>query len=178
MRYVGAAFDFEDYQKVHVYRRNEHGIFLLPFGPPDTIDSIKYRLVVDGLWIADPTNPNTMTDERGNTLSLLTLALPPVRTLRSPTLARDGTIEFSIRHKPDSKVFLTGDFTNWEPFMIQMDERTEGIYTISINLAPGNYEYCFIVDGLRMLDPLNHSYGADSHGYLASRFIVSRRTSR
>ena len=171
-RYVGAAFDIEDYQKIHVFKQNEHGVFLLPYTPPRDVESIRYRLVVDGLWMPDPKNPDVVVDERGNKLSSLKLELPPVRALKSPTLGKNGEIEFAIRHKAGSRIYLTGDFTNWEPFTIKLIERADGIYSAGVSLSPGRYEYCFIVDGLRILDPLNSSYGADSHGYLASRFIV------
>ena len=174
VRYVGAAFDFEDFQRIHVFKRNKNGVFLLPFSPPRNLESITYRLVVDGLWIPDPRNPDVVSDERGNKLSYLSVSLPPERILRSPIVAASGNVRFIIKHKPGARVYLAGDFTNWEPFMIRMPEGDAGVYSVSLRLSPGQYEYCYIVEGLRVLDPLNPSYGADSHGYLASHFTVSR----
>ncbi len=171
-RYVGIAFEFEEYQRIHPFLRNQHDVFVLLFDPPEDSRELTYRIVVDGLWMPDPHNPNTVRDHKGNRLSQFTYKLPARRVIESPVISADGTVEFNVRYSAGKRVYLTGDFTNWEPFMIKMNETTPGLYTISRRFPPGDYSYCFIAGGARMTDPLNPFFYADSHGYLASRLTV------
>lgn len=171
-RYVGIAFDFENFQTIHPYKRNAQNVFVFPLEVPEGLSELTYRIVVDGLWMPDPRNPDHTVDNKGNLLSRFTFKLPEKTILASPVVKPDGTVEFNVRHSSGGRVFLTGDFTNWEPFMIEMDEISPGLYSLSRRFPPGNYEYYFIVAGARMVDPLNPKYGTDPHGYLASKFTV------
>ena len=172
VRYVGIAFDFENYQTIHPFKRNNHNVFVFPFEVPEGFDELKYRIVVDGLWMPDPRNPNHAVDHKGNLLSRFTFSLPEKTIFASPIVSSDGMVEFNLKSAPGDRVFITGNFTNWEPFMIEMEEISPGLYAFSRRFLPGNYEYCFIAGGARMVDPLNPSFGTDPHGYLASQFIV------
>lgn len=171
-RYVGIAFETEDFQIIHPFKRNQHGVYVFLFNPPEESGNLDYRIVVDGLWMPDPKNTDTVRDHRGNVLSRFTYSLPAKTVLESPRIASDGVVEFNMRYAEGTRVYLTGDFTNWEPFMIEMEEVSPGLYRASRRLAPGNYEYCFIVNGSRITDPLNPSFNTDSYGYLASTFSI------
>ncbi len=61
--------------------------------------------------------------------------------------------------KPAKKyksVFLFGSFNNWNRSAFQMkDENGQGIYTASVSLEPGRYEYKFYADGEELIDPAN-----------------------
>ena len=71
-RYVGIAFDFEDYQIIHPYKlqcsTDEDGnktpqhLFYC-YERTHKISEIKYRIVIDGLWTTDPTNPEKEYDD-------------------------------------------------------------------------------------------------------------------
>lgn len=91
----------------------------------------------------------------------LTLGPPRVEKLTEPTPGTNGTydmrrvtfryrsprVEVSSGADPDS-VHLSGDFTNWWPQGQKMrGPDAEGFYTTEINLAPGRYEYKFVVNG-------------------------------
>ncbi len=171
-RYVGVAFEHEDFQQIHPFKRNEQGVYILPYDTPEGITTLLYRLVVDGLWIPDPNNNHVTTDTMGNKLSRIDLTLPEKRIYTSPTIQPNGNVEFTFQYSAGKRVFLTGDFTNWEPFMIEMREKRPGLYVFEYNMIPGRYEYCFIANGMRILDPLNAYFGTNSHGYLASIFSV------
>lgn len=45
------------------------------------------------------------------------------------------------------EVLLLGDFTNWEKNPILLKRQNDGIWKASVPLAPGAYEYRFMVDG-------------------------------
>ncbi len=50
-------------------------------------------------------------------------------------------------------VALVGDFTHWQTQPIQMRKGAQGVWTASVELAPGNHTYRFIVDGEWRDDP-------------------------
>jgi cyclomaltodextrinase / maltogenic alpha-amylase / neopullulanase len=66
-------------------------------------------------------------------------------------------VKFSF--KPEKKyksIFLFGVFNNWNRADLQMkDESGQGIYTASITLEPGKYQYKFFADGEELIDPEN-----------------------
>jgi len=55
---------------------------------------------------------------------------------------------------PDAqRVLLVGDFTGWQERAIPMKKGTNGLWTTTVKLAPGTYNYLFIVDGQWCVDP-------------------------
>lgn len=52
-----------------------------------------------------------------------------------------------------TSVFLVGDFTSWQARPIPMRKGPDGVWTASVELAPGNHSYRFIVDGEWRDDP-------------------------
>jgi 1,4-alpha-glucan branching enzyme len=70
------------------------------------------------------------------------------------------SVEISC-HAPDAgSVFLAGTFNAWDPSTGPMERAAEGIWRVTLQLAPGVYEYKFFVDdewvckpGMDELDP-------------------------
>lgn len=61
---------------------------------------------------------------------------------------------FTFRGDPGSVVYLAGSFNNWDPRSTKMvDKSGDGVYSVSVTLAPGIYEYKFVVNGVWTLDP-------------------------
>ncbi|HRZ38895.1 MAG TPA: glycogen-binding domain-containing protein [Candidatus Paceibacterota bacterium] len=67
-----------------------------------------------------------------------------------------------LSHRPETftlqapqvlKVLLAGSFTDWEKQAIPLQRESDGTWTVTISLPPGNHEYLFIVDGQWYLDP-------------------------
>jgi 5'-AMP-activated protein kinase regulatory beta subunit len=52
-----------------------------------------------------------------------------------------------------AEVFLAGDFNNWNPQSHRMTRGKDGAFQRKLKLAPGSYEYKFIVDGEWRTDP-------------------------
>lgn len=51
-------------------------------------------------------------------------------------------------HAPNAReVLLTGDFTEWEKEGIRLAKRPNGEWFATMELAPGEYQYRFLVDG-------------------------------
>ena len=69
---------------------------------------------------------------------------------------KSGTVTFSVTPgNGASKVFVVGDFTNWQPVPMR---RRSGTFSASVPVPPGRHEYKFIVDGQWRTDPDNSDW--------------------
>ena len=50
-------------------------------------------------------------------------------------------------------VVLVGDFTHWQERPIAMKKSSDGVWSTTVDLAPGTYHYRFMVDGDWRDDP-------------------------
>ena len=54
-----------------------------------------------------------------------------------------------------------------------LDKKNEGVYTATVKLAPGRYEYKFVIDGVWCADPENLDFVQNDHGTLNSVIVVA-----
>jgi hypothetical protein len=174
VRLVGARFAHEDYGIFHVYVRNTNDVFLLLLDVPEGVEELRYRLVVDGLWINDPFNPQQETDTFGRVFSLFDLRDRPAREPVSPEIHRDGSVTFLFHSLPDRAVSVAGDFNNWDPFWHRMQETRPGEYRLTVRMPPGRHFYYYVVNGSRVLDPINQETARDFEGFRVSTFLLPR----
>lgn len=101
-----------------------------------------YKFIVDGQWILDPANPVTRSDGMGNENSFMAIG--------------DTFYFYLPGHLDEPGVYVAGDFNEWNPSELKMD-RTDSGWVLPYVLAPGNYEYKFVLGmGYKwILDPLN-----------------------
>src|SRR5262249_41540076 len=66
--------------------------------------------------------------------------------------ANQKPIQFTL-HAPQAKsVLVAGTFNNWDPQKSRLQRDGDG-WKANISLAPGRYEYRFVVDGEWITDP-------------------------
>lgn len=87
-------------------------------------------------------------------------AAPKTAAKKAPQKAKAAAkaqrVTFTVRADAGSKVFLAGDFNNWNPTAKEMlDKKGDGLYTVVLSLTPGDYEYKYVVNGVWCADPLN-----------------------
>lgn len=63
-------------------------------------------------------------------------------------------VRFEFTHPTASTVCIAGTFNNWQPQAKPMQSTKKGSWIKETNLAPGTYEYCLVVDGQFVPDPL------------------------
>ena len=63
-------------------------------------------------------------------------------------------VRFEFTHPTASTVCIAGTFNNWQPQAKPMQTTKKGSWIKETNLAPGTYEYCLVVDGQFIPDPL------------------------
>jgi len=178
VRLVGARFAHEKYSKFHIYFRNEHDVFLLLLDVPEQVATLEYRIVVDGLWINDPFNPLHRSDTFGRRYSFFSLEERPRPAPISPEIDRLGNVTFFFQTLPGRVVFVAGDFNNWNPFWHRLQETEEGRYKATLRMPPGMHHYYYVVNGDRVLDPINQKRSRDYEGYPVSTFDLPVPASR
>jgi 1,4-alpha-glucan branching enzyme len=66
--------------------------------------------------------------------------------------ASDKTV-FVCHGDGAESVFLAGSFNDWDTTCTPMERRGDGSWKAELELAPGRYEYKFIVDGTWCCEP-------------------------
>ena len=65
-------------------------------------------------------------------------------------------VTFTVHADKGKSVYLAGVFNQWSLTAKKMAYKAKsGIYTATIKLAPGSYEYKFVIDGTWCADPEN-----------------------
>jgi hypothetical protein len=192
VRKIGVAFAHEKFANIYWFQRivvsqdfldpiilpgekiaspyMDSGIQFYVYQFPDDMKELEYRLVINGLWTIDTTNPQTRRDMvSGLTMSVLTLPARPVNY--SPVNTPTG-LKFSFKGPPGEIVTVAGSFNGWDPFMYELKESPAGIYSISIPLPSGVYQYVFFHRGQRFTDPYNARRAYTRDGTPASEIVI------
>ena len=104
----------------------------------------EYKFWVDGALVADPGNPAQVNN--GNSLLII-----------------DPNYTFRLKGYPNAKkVFLAGDFNNWNPLSLAMKKEGDE-WVFPVHLSVGKHLYKFIVDGEWIKDPLNKLWEQNEH---------------
>ena len=73
-------------------------------------------------------------------------------------------MRFSIENPLANRVCLAGDFNEWDPNALTLTRNADGLWSTSLLLKPGTYEYLFVVDGIWQADPcadkVSNPYGS------------------
>jgi len=176
-RFVGAAFAHEGFAVIHPFDRNTQGVFVLAYPIPLKMNaSLVYRLIIDGVWTFDPSNPHSTTDP--STGAALSIADIPYRSDLHLGLYKilepDGhTAHFTFQGAPGEVVTVCGDFDDWDPFIHEMKETRPGLYELELPLTAGVHFYGFVYRGDVVPDPLNGVKASNRDGKVVSVLVVS-----
>lgn len=85
------------------------------------------------------------------------------------------SVTFKLEDAPGRQVFVAGCFSNWEPKHKLTDREGRGVYTVRLLLAPGEYQYKFVVDGEWRLDGTNSCFVPNGFGELNSEITVEEK---
>jgi hypothetical protein len=106
----------------------------------------EYKFIVDGKWITDPANPMSSVSS-GNSY----LIIEPNYTFRLKGFSNA------------KKVFLTGDFNNWDTKAYAMQKESDE-WVFPVHLSVGKHLYKFIVDDKWINDPGNPLWEQNEYG--------------
>lgn len=171
-RRVGIAFLHEDFRQVHTFMRNPNGVFLLLYRPPEEVETLVYRMVVDGLWMEDPMNEDTMVLPPKILCSVYEPrfyeSVKADRTLS--TAYEKDRVTFRYPGADAGYISVAGSFNHWDPYMYRLSrahDRGE-LYSFSLSLPAGVYYYYYVVDGKRVPDPTNPRTARKDDGTVVS----------
>ncbi len=95
--------------------------------------------------------------------------------IMGPQIKADGvTFSFKPTRKA-KKVFLAGSFNGWDPSnsdFSMMQNPDTGIFSITVPLSPGVYQYKYVVDGQWVKDPFSPKASPDGFGGQNGMFEV------
>jgi hypothetical protein len=178
-RFIGIAFDFEGYKTIHPFRirrtRDSDGkvtdsLMFYVLNRPKHIQTVSYRLIVDGLWTTDPLNPDRYYEE--NTGILLSRFTFSTVTPPETAVTKENTVHFIYNGSTGQSIYLAGTFTNWDPWIYQMQETAPGFYELNLPLPPGTYYYSYYAGLKAMTDKTNPNKAYTPDGRTASVIIV------
>ena len=81
-----------------------------------------------------------------------------------PKKSNKQKIAFNLSAPQAKTVLLAADFTEWEKSPVALKKLKGGVWKGTVSLAPGSYEYRFIVDGQWWADPANANRRWNSFG--------------
>ena len=81
-------------------------------------------------------------------------------------------VTFVLEEAPGRRVALAGTFNEWKPERFLTDRAGDGVYRARLMLAPGEYQYKFVVDDEWRLDPANPNFVPNDFGSLNSILVV------
>ena len=191
-RRVGISFAHEGYARVHWFRplmipRDsadfivegrfnrrqdpfiDSGIMFHMEPIPHNLRNMDYRLIIDGLWTTDPLNPLSVTGPSGIVESRVNMPQRP-SSFQDPV--QPGTFRFTFRAAPGERITVGGSFNNWDPFMYELMEISPGLYTLTLPLPPGSFQYLFFHRGEQITDPANPRRLYTREGNVVSEAIV------
>lgn len=178
-RFVGIAFDFENYKTIHHYQKHniytdsgevKSSLYFYALKLTKDMQKIKYRVVIDGLWTLDPTNESRIFDRStGLLLSVYdaTRDIPP-----ATEQLKSGIVRFVYQGEEGKQVRLGGSFTNWDSWIYEMKEVKPGLYQFELSLPPGTYQYAYFSGMNTIVDTTNPERCYTIDGKTASQITV------
>ncbi len=96
----------------------------------------------------------------------------------NPVAGRQAAPEIFLdfTHPTAVAVCVAGTFNDWRPEATPMVSMGDGRWMKQLVLAPGSYEYCLVVDGEWMPDPLAKETAPNPFGGVNSVLRVSAPT--
>ena len=73
------------------------------------------------------------------------------------------SVTFTVHADKGKAVYVAGEFNKWNPTAKKMAYKA-GVYTATLKLAAGTYQYKFVIDGTWCADPENVNAVANDQG--------------
>ena len=80
-------------------------------------------------------------------------------------------VTFTVHADKGKAVYVAGEFNKWNPTAKKMAYKA-GVYTATVKLAAGTYQYKFVIDGTWCADPENANAVANDQGTFNSVITV------
>jgi len=92
------------------------------------------------------------------------------KTATTPKAAIKNVV-LTIHAEKGKAVYVAGEFNKWDPTAKKMVFKN-GVYSATLKLAAGTYQYKFVIDGTWCADPENVNAVPNTHGTFNSVLTV------
>lgn len=83
------------------------------------------------------------------------------------------SVTFTVHAEAGQDVRLAGSFTDWETKAKKMAfKKTNGVYSATVKLAPGEYQYKFIIGDKWTTDDQNAEFVPNDKGTFNSKLVI------
>ena len=83
------------------------------------------------------------------------------------------SVTFTVHAEAGQDVRLAGSFTDWETKAKKMTfKKTNGVYSATVKLAPGEYQYKFIIGDKWTTDDQNTEFVPNDKGTFNSKLVI------
>jgi 1,4-alpha-glucan branching enzyme len=114
---------------------------------------------------ATPASPTRVAKKTAAVSSLPRAALPSASAC--------AKVRLELYAPQAREVFVAGSFNNWQPSATALQLLESGCWARELTLAPGQYEYMFLVDGRWLPDPKATDYTPNPFGGINSLMKIS-----
>src|SRR5687767_9344617 len=83
--------------------------------------------------------------------------------IEAPVMTRGG-VRFSLSQPDARTVALAGGFNGWSTASHLLSRQPSGVWTIVVELLPGEHAFMFVVDGRWVSPPVAEDYADDGFG--------------
>ena len=92
---------------------------------------------------------------------------------KKPVAKKSATksVTFTVHADKGKAVYVAGEFNKWNPTAKKMTFKA-GVYSATLKLAAGTYQYKFVIDGTWCADPENVNAVANDQGTFNSVITV------
>jgi len=101
--------------------------------------------------------------------------LPPTSSVssRPESVLKPVPVRFEFRDPTALSVAVAGTFNDWDPKKHTLQHNGDGVWFREAKLHPGQHEYCMVVDGHWMPDPVAQESRPNPFGGRNSVLMVS-----
>ena len=83
------------------------------------------------------------------------------------------SVTFTVHAEKGKAVYLAGEFNKWSTTAKKLAYKAkDGVYSTTVKLAPGEYQYKFVIDGTWCADPENVNSVKNDQGTFNSVITV------
>lgn len=96
------------------------------------------------------------TNKKAAEVKVVTVKAAKPAVKKTPAKPVAKAVTFTVHAEKGKAVYVAGEFNDWNPTAKKMAYKAkDGIYAATVKLAPGTYQYKFVIDGTWAADPEN-----------------------
>jgi 1,4-alpha-glucan branching enzyme len=168
---VEIAGNFSKWRGIKM-ERGENGVWFVLIDDFNSGEKLKYKFIIDGIWMNDPENIDKEDDGIGSFVSVADPVKEKEGKNVSYRITDSNKVEFRIFSPKAAFISLVGDFNHWNPENDILKKGSDGIWRIKKHIPAGKYKYKFVIDGQWSLDIYNSRTASDEAGTLCSLIIM------